>query len=334
MTLFGNKQKTILRPIWFLIVLTGFYGCDVLESDVAPETPAVEITGNEIYMIQNGTGVIDLNAMVKSAGSVRLDITGQPRKGDLSEVSTGILQYSPNAQFKKGRDFFEFSVYSLDNNLLKRDSIIIIVESDTTNLPCGIYPQNDFVFDVSGPTSINVLFNDVLCVDSTQVGVQIYQPSQLPDHGTAVVQSNNNILYTPNNSFTGVDKIMYRVFSLIDTTKFGIGTVYINKTPTCIFDVYNDNYVFNADTLTSRTVRLNVFNNDQLCGIPADSLYTFTMIQDGNIGSAVYQNSGSVPDFAYSFSDTINHTFTDSLIYQLCKDARCRTAKVYIQMNY
>jgi hypothetical protein len=332
MTLLGNKQKTILRPIWFLIVLTGFYGCDVLESDVAPEKPVVEITGNEIYMIQNGTGVIDLNAMIKSAGSVRLDITGQPRKGDLSEVSTGILQYSPNAQFKKGRDFFEFSVYSQNNSLLKRDSIIIIVESDTTNLPCGIYPQNDFVYDISGPAIINVLFNDVLCADSTQVGVEIYRPDQSPDYGTAVVQA-NQILYTPGNSFTGVDKIVYKVFNLSDTTKFGIGIVYINKTPNCIFETYADNYVFRADTLNNDSLHLNVFNNDQLCGTPVSS-YVFTLLQDGNVGDAVYQNSGGLTGLTYSFSDTLAHTFTDSLTYRLCKDARCRTAKVYIKVNY
>jgi hypothetical protein len=271
--------------------------------------------------------------MVKSAGAVRLDITGQPRKGGLSELSEGLLQYTPNIDFKKGSDFFEFAIYSQNNNLLKRDSIVIVVESDSTKLPCGLYPQNDSVTYVTGPTLINVLLNDALCGDSTQIGVSIYRPnSSFPPHtGTAVMQG-TNILYTPGNSFTGNDKVVYKVYSLTDTTKYGIGTVYISRMPVCNFAVNTDSYVFRGDTLTSSSVHLNVFNNDQLCGTPVGS-YAFTMLRDGDVGNAVYQNAGGVADFVYSFSDTITRDFTDSLTYRLCREAQCKTAKVYIQVN-
>lgn len=336
MTLIENKSKPIFYLLLFLLALVGVYSCDTLESDVNPQAPEIEITGKEIHMIQNGTGVIDLYSMIKSSGTIRFDITGQPRKGNLNELSKGLLQYSPNTSFKKGRDSFEFAIYSENNSLLKRDSVVIIVETDSTHLPCGFYPQNDSVYNVTGLISIDVLNNDIICGDSTHVGVEIYRPDNSfpPSFGTATVQ-NNRILYTPGSSFAGNDKIFYRIFSTQDTTKSGIGVVTIlpaSPPPVCTFSLSSDTYVFDRDTLYSDTLFLKVFRNDQLCGRTVNQ-YSFTMVNDGHVGTAHYPNAVDSSAFVYVIPDTAQTTFTDTLVYRLCYQARCQTATVYIKVK-
>jgi hypothetical protein len=327
-----GKARTIFT---YLLVLSGclwLYGCDVLGEDVDPDDPLVEITGKEVYMTADGSGYIDLYAMVKTQGTVRLDIISQPRKGTLSKMADGLLQYTPAGNFKKGRDSFKFLIYSQNNRLLKEDSVSIIVENDSTNLPPGIYPQDDFVYNVTGAVTINVLRNDILGADSTQVGVEIYRPGQhFPPHrGTATVVAGNMIRYTPGNNFNGSDSVFYRVYSLADTTKSGIAKIVIAPAQSCEFSLFNDHFVFDTDTIASDSLQLNVFQNDQLCAVPVSS-YQVTLLNDGSEGTAFYNNAGGL---RYTFPDTVTRSFfRDSIIYQMCYAQRCKAAKVYIEVH-
>jgi hypothetical protein len=61
----------------------------------------------------------------------------------LTDLGRGLLQDSPNAG--TSRDAFTFTVFDKNNEAIKQDSVVIIIENDSTNLPCGIYPGNDFV---------------------------------------------------------------------------------------------------------------------------------------------------------------------------------------------
>jgi len=324
------KIKAILFGAGISLLAVGMYGCDVLEPDVAPTTPNVEITGKEIYMASNGTGIIDLNSMIKASGAARLNISRQPQNGKLSKLGNGILQYLPKTDFNKGHDSFEFSIFSKDSSLIGKDSVTIIIEPDSTNLPCGIYPQWDHVNGITGPVYINVLSNDILCGDSSNYAVSIYHPDSSfpPFMGTASVQG-RGILYIPGPGFNGLDSIIYKVYNIHDSTKFGIGRVSITPVRPCTFNVYNDNYIFYKDSLHSDTLRLNVFLNDQLCNRALHD-YQITLVDDGSVGTAVLNTS----QLRYVLPPTMTHTFADSVAYQLCYASRCRTAKAYIKVKY
>lgn len=209
------------------------------------------------------------------------------------------------------------------NKLLKEDSVIIIVETDT-NFPHGFHPQNDTVYGVTGEVTIDVLHNDVLRADSAQVGVVIYGAGLgFPPHaGTATVVSGNRIRYIPGGGFNGHDSIFYKVFSLADPAKSGIAKVVIAPSPLCQFQLMNDNFVFETDTLTTDTVWLNVFQNDQLCFTPVSS-YQFEVLDDGRVGSAFYDIAGGL---GYRLPDDVPQ-FRDSVIYRMCYRQRCETAK-------
>jgi hypothetical protein len=325
------NKKMAAKFLAICISMLWLCGCDVLDDDVAPENKDIRISGNELYVLPDGSGFINLNALVQSQQSVRLDVTTQPAKGTLSEISKGMLHYRPDQNFIKGKDIFQLSVFSADNKLLKKDTVVIIVENDTTKLPCGIYPKNDYVFDVKGEMAINAMINDVLCGDSAQYRLEIYEPdpSAPPYAGTAMVVD-NYILYKPGNGFNGTDKIVYRIVNKNDASKVGFGIVYIEKAPSCTFTLRDDHYRFRYDTLTSDTLHLDVLLNDQLCSLPLSS-YGFEITEFGDEGTAFRSN---IAPIGYRLPSNVTRTFTDSVAYSMCLGQQCKSAKVYITIDH
>src|SRR5687767_13415711 len=111
------NNKNALKFLAICISILWLCGCDVLEDDVAPQNKDIRISGNELYVLPDGSGFINLHALVQSQQSVRLDVTTQPTRGTLSEISKGMLQYLPDQNFVKGKDIFQLSVFSADNKL-------------------------------------------------------------------------------------------------------------------------------------------------------------------------------------------------------------------------
>ncbi len=326
------KYKTVWQSLLFTLGAFLLYNCDVLESDVAPKPNEIEVVGNKVYIMENGTGTIDLRSLVQSSGSVQLNVTSQPLKGELSTILPGLLQYSPHTGFSKGKDSFRFSVYSASNTLLMEDSVIIIVEDDSTNLPCGIYAQNDFFYTVTSKVTLDVLLNDSYCIDSTKLGIEIFRPEANfpPYFGTAQVV-NNRIEYTPGATYQGNDKIVYKVFNKDDHSVFSVAVAYIAQAQPCNFRLGNDYYHFSKDSLNqifSDTLQLQVFQNDQLCQPIND--FSFSIIEDGYVGTASY---GSTSPIQYRYPSPITKAFSDSVVYQLCYDGQCKSAKVYITVQ-
>lgn len=319
------SPRNILLSIEIALLFTFLLfsaGCDTLEDDHIAD-PDIQIQNNQVVILPDGTTLLDLKAMVKSAGRVKLNINTPPGNGTLTEFSDGLFQYSPKAGFNKGQDAFSFSIYSLQNTLLDSDTVTIILENDTTKLPCGLYPRNDFAYGVTGKTTINVLFNDFLCGDSTDIGLEIFQHASLPAmKGTAVVK-NNMIEYTPGPGSAEGDMFIYRVFDKTDAAKVGFATVYILPEPICNFELFNDSFTFRRDTLDSDTVQLTVLNNDQLCGAG----YQISLPNDGNVGEAFIADP-----IRYRIPANFQTSFTDSVTYKVCYGTDCRQAKVYVSV--
>src|SRR5260370_124881 len=78
----------------------------------------VKIETSRFYSLPNSPTYIDLNTLIKAQSQVQLRIVSQPRKGNLSELSKGVVQYFPNKDFTGGSDAFRFSVLSIDDKLL------------------------------------------------------------------------------------------------------------------------------------------------------------------------------------------------------------------------
>ncbi|MBT1699151.1 hypothetical protein KK083_19805 [Fulvivirgaceae bacterium PWU4] len=325
-----RQRKAVFAYLLMIPACLWLYGCDVLEPDVDPDNPQVQIIDKELYVTPNGSGYIDLYSMVKTQGTVRLDIVSQPRRGNLTEMGKGLFQYTAGTDFRKGTDAFTFQIYSKNNTLLKEDSVVIVVEPDTTHFPQGFYPQDDIAYNIVSEITIDVLANDVLGANRSQVGIEIYRPGpDFPPHaGVATVTSGNMIWYSPRGAVNGYDSIFYKVFSLADPSKFGIAKVLIAPAPSCWFQLVDDDFVFGTDTLRSDTVWLNVFQNDELCSTPVRD-YQFEILDDGSAGTAFYDSAGGL---GYRLPEQ-TYMVIDSVRYRMCYRQQCQTAKARIKLK-
>jgi|GEM_PF-1066417 len=317
-----NKAYAASFRIIFLFALL-VTGCDSFESDVTD--PVVQVSEDELYVLAGSEVIIDLKALVSANFAGKLSVTGEPRQGTLHTITDGLLRYKPDQGLRRTRDKFEFTVFTDNNSIATRDTVYINIETDSTNLPCRIYPNADYVNGLnSGTTTIDVLKNDIRC--GHNVSVEVYQPTPnfLPSHGTAAVNG-TNIVYTPGSSFTGKDTLIYKVINKQDPASFGYGFVYINRDSTCRFDLVDDNY--RLDTLYSlESYFLNVFANDLVC----DSLDTYTIsVLDGpSHGNVFLTDSG----FTYRPYDRMS-VVSDEFKYALRKGDVHKTAHVTLSVD-
>lgn len=312
--------STILSLAVIIVLVSS---CDILESDNDVLTPVVEIKNKEIYVLANGQSFIDLQSKIQTSQPARLSVTSDPRHGKLIDLGQGILQYSPSTGSAKGRDGFEFTVYSNSNEIIKKDSVIIIIESDSTNLPCNIYPVADYVYSVRPEgVLIDVTANDIIC--SNTIEVSVYKPADTfpPYYGTAQVQ-NNKILYTPESTFNGTDKIMYKV-SASNPTRIAYGMVYITSDSFCVFSVANDVYLYDS-LFAGNTLEIPVFQNDSLC--LALNQYQVNIKSNPSYGVVSPTPGG----FRYTVGD-FEGRVADQFSYEVCIDATCKTARVDVKM--
>lgn len=300
------------------------YACDTFESDPDVLQPSVALTGKEIYVLSNSASFIDLNETFKTNVPSRIAVTSSTRYGKISDLGSGILQYAPSIGNSRGHDDFEFTVYSLNNEVIKRDTVVIIIENDSTNLPCNIYPQPDYVYNVdSDSVVIGVTDNDIIC--GNDIAVSVFKPTNNfpPYFGRAEVQG-NDIVYIPGPTFKGSDKIMYKIRAT-NPQRVAYGMVYITEDSLCEVRLNNDDYVFNNHILDS-TFLLPVFGNDSLCY--ALNQYQFNVKTPPAYGQAAHAQNG----FIYAPPNITSFPFNDTFTYEVCVDGMCKTADVSIKI--
>jgi len=300
----------------------------MLESDPDLKTPAVEISEKEIFVLANSPSFIDLNTKLQSNVPASIAISSQTRHGVITDLGNGILQYVPPVGNAKSRDAFEFTVLTASNQILKRDSIVIIIENDSTHLPCNIYPVPDSVYVLREvPVLINVTKNDVIC--GGNVVVSIFKPvNSFPPHfGQAEVQG-NRILYSPGSGFNGTDKIIYKLTGATDPSRVAYGIVYLtgNSSSSCSFRVADDLYLYGENAKDS-LLSLPVFANDSLCE-PRSQYQVSLKSQPLYAQATITPNS-----IQYKVPVSPSLPFTDSFEYELCINAACKTARVNIRLE-
>lgn len=303
--------------------------CDVLEDDPDTLSPGTDVK-QEVHVYSKNTSVIDLNALIQTNQPVRLRITETTRKGELTNLGKGLLQYVPDSPTGKVRDSFVFAVFSENNNLLETDSVIIVVENDSTQLPCSVIPLTDFVYNLKRDSvaTIDVLANDIFCnADSASLTLTIFNPADTfpPLHGEAEVV-NNKIVYHPGSSFSGSDQIMYKIETPTGAVAYGFVYITTQNTNTCHFLLVNDQYNINIDSLGGNGIILPVFENDSICE-------TFIAIDDLNIYMEPNFGTASISANGIDFdpTDISPSTFAvDSIGYELCFDTVCYRAKAYL----
>jgi hypothetical protein len=324
-----RNVKTGLSFLLLFSVAQFFFSCDSVEDDMRPNGPTVTIEGGEVYVMPDGTAYIDLYSKIKANGVVSLDIESLPKHGTLTEVATGLLKYSPNNDFLSGRDQFSFSVLGAANDLLKTDTIDIIV-TDSLDLPCAIYPHDDWVFSQESSVELNVLLNDYICGDSTDVKLEVYrpEPNYPPYNGSAVVTSSNTILYTSNGGIVE-DKVLYKVSRKSDASIIGFATAYISR-----MNIDTCNYYLGEVEASYQTQALI---DSMYIELPDTIIRCNRTFSDLAVEHGPSQGTYSLrpPGIYYYFElSQQNQMLTDSIRYLLCADQDCLSGAVRIKINH
>ncbi|MBL7858811.1 MAG: hypothetical protein JNM57_14070 [Cyclobacteriaceae bacterium] len=322
------SRKTRIPSLFFGVVsmITLATSCDVLEADEDLKVPDAKVSNLQVFVQGNNTAIIDLKAQVQANQPVTLSVTSSTQKGTLTNLGGGLLQYTSAGSANS--DSFEFSVYSASNQLITKDTVVITIESDSTNLPCGIYPNDDIIFGISPgvSTTINVLDNDLVCgYTIAELEVSIYAPEdKFPPYAGSAQVSGSAILYTAGSSFSGVDKVVYRVSPKNDPSIASYGLVYLTGEQACSFTLTNDLKV-SSEEFTQ--IRIPVLGNDQLC--QSINSFRVTIAQNPTNGTAYIESDTLV----YQPYVLATDGFSDSLIYKVCIDGTCKTASVTVRVD-
>lgn len=327
----SSKIKTKIGFVLFLSVLV--YACDVFEQDPDVTVPDVEVTTDELAVLANGSAFIDLAKHVSANVPVKFSVTVPTQHGLLEDHGEGLLRYRPTIGAASGSDAFEFTIYSQKDELLLVDTVVIAIESDSTQLPCGIYTVDDYAYNVQSGTSVtvDVLDNDMICgIDESDLRVSVYRPTDEypPYSGSARVEA-GQIVYEPGAEFAGAraDKLIYKIESVSDESLVGYGMVYFAGVQECIPVADQDHFTFDP-TASFESIFLTVFQNDTTC-LQNTSQYT-TIKMDPAQGVATLMGGG-IEYTPFSFIDRA--TIDDSLIYQICVDGYCVQARASIKAN-
>jgi serine protease len=152
------------------------------------------------------------------------------------------------------------------------------------------------------PVTINVLANDS---DVDGDALQVTGVSD-PPHGSAAVNANNTVTYTPDINYNGTDSFTYTVIDGkggSDTANVSITINPVNDPPVALDD--------SATTSEDTPVTINVLANDS--DVDGDALQV-TGVSDPPHGSAAVNANNTVtytPDINYNGTDSFTYTVID-----------------------
>jgi hypothetical protein len=179
-----------------------------------------------------------------------LIITLSPKSGRVVINGDGTVTFTPLTGFE-GTDTFRYTVRDDDGATSNVGSVTVNVTSD--NEP-PVAEDDSAQTDVESAVTINVLEND--SDPDGQLVPQSVTIVQDPANGTATVDEEGNIVYTPNAGFQGSDTLQYTVRD-DDNVESNMAVVTINvnplappwQNPSDRLDVNNDGFVVPLDAL-------------------------------------------------------------------------------------
>lgn len=141
-----------------------------------------------------------------------------PTNGIATPNNDGTITYTPNPNFI-GLDSFRYAIFD-STGLSDTAWVFIFVDSTDAPPPVNtIEAITDFATtDMGMGVTIPILANDTL-PDGTNAENTTIVFTDLPSHGTPVLNANQTVTYVPTPGFSGIDTFEYQVcVALIDTT--------------------------------------------------------------------------------------------------------------------
>ncbi|WP_345245642.1 Ig-like domain-containing protein, partial [Nibrella saemangeumensis] len=267
------------------------------------------------------TNDTDRTGAPASLSSVTLPtIVTQPTGGAVTVNADGTITYNANDTFT-GVDQFVYRICDVVNTSLCDTALVRI---NVGNAPAP-QPVTDQVTGSFGqPVTVSVLGNDLAGNGQPATLANVTAPTivDAPANGTAVINPDGTITYTPAPGFAGSDTLTYQICSTVSPN--------VCATAQVIFTVPSVPPVANRDDATTtfqQPVTVPVLLNDAARGgLPANlTTVTAPLIVDApDNGTVVVNSTGSItytPNAGFAGSDTLIYRICDQVNTLLCDSA-------------
>ena len=218
-----------------------------------------------------------------------------PAGNGTSQVDGGKLRYTPDSNFN-GTDSFTYTMR--DSSWVTSTATVTVTVRPVNDLP--VAAEDSATTDEDAAVQIDVLANDS-DIDGDDLSVSV---DAQPAVGTASVNSDQSITYTPQPDWNGVVSFTYLASD---------GVASVGATVTVTVNAVNDAPTANGDSLDldeDTSAGLDPTSNDT--DVDGDTLAVSAWSQPAN---GVVQKSGNqltyVPDPDYFGSDAFSYTVTD-----------------------
>ncbi|MGK0272774.1 MAG: hypothetical protein ACI88H_003450 [Cocleimonas sp.] len=280
----------------------------VLPSQVLPTYTLNSPFINDSVNAENDSATTPFNTRITinflandDEGAVLTEITSSPSNGTLTIATEEPVRfiYTPNTFFT-GIDQFVYKVTDLTNGSTYSATVKVIVSAPENNAPIAVETYATTIRDTA--ITIQVLANDS---DPDGDLISIYAINQ-PQNGTAQIIG-ENIIYTPNQGFTGVDTFTYVITDgnlSIDDALVTVTVRDISMPP----QANNDSATTSEDT----AITLDVLNNDT--SNSGSGQLTISSVGNPQIGTAqlVANQIIYTPVTFFTSIDSFTYTITDS----------------------
>ena len=260
------------------------------------EIPAPGVLGNDIN--PDGTALTAVLAANVSNGTLALNPDGS-------------LTYTPNTGFI-GQDSFTYTAQ--DGNANSSGPATVTIDVIGSNAaPAAVDDEATTAEDT--PANIAVLANDS-DADGNILTLTSVNP---PVNGTAAINPDNTVSYTPNANFNGTDAFTYSISdgNLTATATITVTVTAVNDNPIAVNDA--------ATTAAGTPVTVSVLGNDS--DIDGDNL-TVAAIASSPANGTVNFNANSV-----TYTPNAGFTGTDAFQYTVSDGSLTAAATVTITVN-
>ena len=323
---FGRKSEIRsmkeMKKLLFLGVLALFLGCSS-EDDGGGVIPPVEPPVEEVPVAVDDEVTTSENTSVKITGLLNNDtvfdfarITAFDNEteegGSVTDNKDGSYTYNPPANFT-GEDSFNYTI--CDNasspNCSTAAVNITVTASSPTAVDDAYETQEDKILKI-----ISHLNNDDLAdnAEIVEVGVE-------GTRGTVVLESDGDILFTPEEGFVGVDNFTYTICDDDETPTCSTATITVTVVDEGSPVAVNDQVVVQVGA--TGVVLANLLANDNLID---DAI--LTSVDATGSGSVILNADGTV-----TYSAATGFEGNDTFTYTICDDDEnptCSTATVTV----
>ncbi|PRY97821.1 gliding motility-associated-like protein [Marinilabilia salmonicolor] len=271
------------------------------------EASTTENTAVSINVLSNDTGLADAPIVVT--------ISTNPTSGSVVVESDNTVTYTPNDAFS-GSDSFSYTVTDANGDA-DQANVAVTISEDSNEDP-NVVP---IAADDYAETNINVAVN-IAVLDNDQ-GLDnspvILSVSQIAEGGSAIVENDNTITFTPETNFIGQVTFRYAIVDSNGDQDMATVTVEILPGITAI----NDTIVIEMN----ETVNISPLKND----LDINGQVQFSILKHPENGTAGFKGAGIL-----TYDPQFNFVGNDSISYQVCSEDNsndCSSAWIIIQIE-